>query len=251
MVKSAVRVMEILELVCRNKTGLTQKEISKELEIPKSSLSSILTDMTSQKYLSMDQLTKQFSLGPKVLMLAGGYLENQDVAGPGRPLVARLSRETEESAALAVRAGSDALIVYKEDCLQPILPSIQIGSSFPLYASAAGKAMLAHDTDRDIHRYLESVDLLPLTKHTVTDKTQLLSELRAIRKGSPAYNREGFREGITAIAAPVFYHNGKVAAAISISALTIRLTTEKQSRIEDILTKVAIHFSGLLGYSPE
>jgi DNA-binding IclR family transcriptional regulator len=250
MVKSAERVMRILETVCYNKDGLTQKDISEHLQIPKSSLSAILTNMTDREYLVQDQLTKRFVLGPQLLILAGGYLNNQDVVGQGRPLVSKLSRETGESGALAIPVGWDALLVYKEDCLQPILPSIQIGTRFPFFASAVGKAILAHYSDREIRQYLSSVELAAITKHTVTDPEQLLSELKAIRNGALAYNREGYREGITAIAAPVFNHNGRVVASISISALTLRLTPKKEKLFEGIITKITNRFSRLLGYSP-
>lgn len=250
LVKSADRVMRILEKVGRHKDGLTQKEISERLQIPKSSLHAILSDMTDHEYLTHDNLTKRFVLGPKVLILAGRYLENQDVVGQGRPLVSKLSRETGETGVLAIPVGWDALVVYKEDCLQPILPSIQVGTRFPFYASAAGKAILAHYTDREANRYLRSVKLSRITAHTVTNPKQLLSELKAIRKGALAYNREGFREGITAIAAPVFNHNGQVVASISISALTRSLTSNKEKQYEGIITKITTRFSKLLGYFP-
>lgn len=111
--------MKILETVCNNKDGLTKKDISELLQIPKSSLSAILTNMTDREYLLRDQWTKRFVLGPQVLILAGGYLGNQDVVGQGPPLVSKLTREAGESGALAIPVGWDALLVYKEDCLQP------------------------------------------------------------------------------------------------------------------------------------
>ncbi|MCF8112253.1 MAG: IclR family transcriptional regulator [Desulfotignum sp.] len=249
MVKSAVRVMEILETVCGRKEGLTQKEISDRLNIPKSSLSSILTDMTSREYLLQDHLTKRFALGPQVLILAGGYLNNQDVVGQGRSMITRLSRETGESGALAIPIGLEALLVYKEDCIQPIMPSTQIGTRFPLYSSAVGKALLANYSNHEINRYLQSVTLKPMTKYTITDREQLLSELNDIRKIGLAYNRDGYREGITAIAAPVFNHTGHVVASISISVLTATLTPEKESRYESILKKITFRFSRLLGHN--
>lgn len=251
MVKSAVRVMEIIETVCGKKDGMTQKDLSDALGIPKSSLSSILSDMTDREYLLQDRLTKRFVLGPQVLILAGGYLENQDVVGQGRPMISLLSRETGESGALAIPVGTDALLVYKEDCLQPILPSIQIGTRFPLYSSAVGKALLAYYPDHEIERYLRSVKLTPVTKHTITDREQLLAELKAIRKSGLAYNRDGFREGITAIAAPVFNHTGRAVASISISVLTLHLTSEKEKKYENILKKITSRFSRLLGHSRE
>ena len=250
MVKSAERVMRILETVCVHRDGLTQKEISEMLQIPKSSLSAILDNMTTREYLMQDRDTKRFVLGPQVLIIAGAYLDNQDVVGIGRPLTSELSRETGETGALAIPVGYDALIVYKEDSLQPILPSIQVGTRLPLFASAVGKAILSQYSKREIDQYFKAVKLSPLSKYTVTDPQQLMEELRTIRNGSPAYNRQGYREGITAIAAPVFNHQGRVVASISVSALSARLTPQKESLFESIVHRITTRFSRLLGYSP-
>ena len=83
MVKSAERVMRILETVCVHKDGLTQKEISEMLQIPKSSLSAILDNMTTREYLMQDKDTKRIVLGPQVLILAGA-LSGQPGCGRNR-----------------------------------------------------------------------------------------------------------------------------------------------------------------------
>jgi DNA-binding IclR family transcriptional regulator len=249
MVKSADRVMHVLERVCVHKDGLTQKEISEMLQIPKSSLSAILDNMTTREYLMQDKDTKRYVLGPQVLILAGAYLDNQDVVGIGRPLTSELSRETGETGALAIPVGYDALIVYKEDSLQPILPSIQVGTRLPLFASAVGKAILSQYSEQEIDQYFKAVKLAPLSKYTVTDPQQLIEELKTIQNGSPAYTRQGYREGITAIAGPVFNHQGRVVAAISVSALSARLTPRKEKLFAGIVTRITRRFSRLLGYS--
>jgi IclR family transcriptional regulator, KDG regulon repressor len=250
MVKSAERVMRILDMVRAYRDGLTQKEISDMLQIPKSSLFAILDNMTTREYLTHNNDNKRFVLGPQVLILAGAYLDNQDVIGIGRPLTTELSRKTGETGALAIPVGYDALIVYKEDSSQPILPSIQVGTRLPLFASAVGKAILSHYSEREIDQYFKTIELAPLSKFTVTDPLQLIEELKAIRNGSPAYNRQGYREGITAIAAPVFNHQNRVVASISVSSLSERLTRKKEKLFEDIIIRITQRFSRLLGYSP-
>ena len=170
--------------------------------------------------------------------------------GQGRPLVSQLARETGESGALAIPVGWEALLVYKEDCVHPILPSIQVGTRFPLNASAVGKAILAHFTKRELDRYMESTEFVALTPKTPTDPDKLRKELAAIRASGLAYNRDNYCEGISAIAAPVFDHSGKVVAAVSISVLSHSLTKEKEVVCEDVIAKITARFSRLLGYSP-
>lgn len=238
-----------METICLNRQGLSQKDISRQLAIPKSSLSALLTDLINREYIILDSSTRRYVMGPQLLVMAGRYLDNQDVVGHGRPLVSALTRETGESGALAIPVGWDALIVYKEDCVQPVLPSIQVGTRLPFYGSAVGKAMLAHFPPDEVRRYLDSMEFIPLTRHTITSKDELAAELEEIRNGAPAYNSQGYREGISALAAPVFDHSGRVTAAVAISALAIRLTPDKEERFKDILKRTTDRFSRLLGHS--
>ena len=250
MVKSAERTLMILEEVCAHKTGLTQKELSELLGIPKSSLSAILSDLTAAEYVRLDPLKKLYMIGPQILTLAGRYLDNQDMVGQGRPLVIELARETGESGVLAIPMDWEALLVCKEDCVQPILPSIQVGTRFPMNASAVGKAMLAHFPDEDIERFLESAEFVALTPQTPTDPQKLREELAEIRATGVAYNRDNYCVGLSAIAAPVFEHSGKVVAAMSISLLSQSLTKEKKAVCEDVIARVTARLSRQLGYSP-
>ena len=87
MVKSANRVLSILETIGASKHGLTHAEITAALQIPKSSLTALLFDLTDREYLLQNKLSKRFTLGPKILILAGKYLENTDIVDYGRNYV--------------------------------------------------------------------------------------------------------------------------------------------------------------------
>lgn len=249
MVKSANRVLSILETISANKSGLTHTEITAALQIPKSSLTALLFDLIDQEYLLQNKLSKRFTLGPKILILARRYSENTDIVDYGRNFVYEISKETAETVTLSIRVGFDALVTYKVDSAQPILPNVRVGVRLPLYASAAGKVMLAFFSEAEIERYLNSADLVRFTPKTIVDRKQIITDLIEIRKSGLAYNREGFREGITAIAAPVFDHQKEVVASITISALTFLLNSNKEIIFEKKLSEITSRLSHMLGYS--
>ena len=249
MVKSAVRVLEILEAVGSRKEGLTQKDLGLILKIPKSSLSNLLTDLIQREYLAIDRTSRRYVLGSQVLILAGRFLDNQDVVGHGRRLAAGLARETGESVAVAIPAGWQALIVYKEDGTQAVLPSIRVGTLLPLYASALGKAILAHFPEKEIRRYLEEVRLDPFTSATVIDPKELVADLKAVAQGALALNRGYYRDGISALAAPVFDYSGRVAASLAISLPSDRLDPLTERDLGEKISRVAEQYSRLMGYS--
>jgi DNA-binding IclR family transcriptional regulator len=249
MVKSANRVFSILEIIGESKTGLTHGEIRSILQIPKSSLTALLVDLLSQDYVVQDSLSKRFTLGPKILILARKYVENIDILNYGRNFVNEISKETLQTVTLTTRIGFDALVVYKVDAAQPILPNVQVGIYLPLYASAAGKVMLAFFKEKEVQQYLNSTDFVKFTPKTVVDRKKILSDLIEIKRSGLAYNREGFREGVTAIAAPVFDYHKEVIASITISAPSFLLNSQKEKNFENKLTAIAGKLSRMMGYS--
>ena len=121
MVKSADRVFQVLEFIVDNRDGLSHKELSSELDIPKSSLSALLSNLVSREYLSYNTVNKRYRLGPKVLSLAGRHLLGLEIVQLGQSVVHKVMVRTEESVELAVRSGHRIQIVCKVDCFRPLL----------------------------------------------------------------------------------------------------------------------------------
>lgn len=249
MVKSADRTILILEKIAGKKEGLTHGELSAALQIPKSSLTSLLANLQKRNYLSFDHDNRHYALGPQILILASHYLAGLDLVETGRPIINDLMTATEESTGLTIKKGNEILTVYNKNCPHPIMHSLKIGDRAPVYATAAGRAILAHLPAEEIHQYLESVELKAITPATVTDRNRILSELKSIRTSGIAYCREEFHEGSTAMAAAVFDMHGKVAASIHVVAPSIRFNASKESLIADALRRAAAELSNRLGFS--
>ncbi|KPK30136.1 MAG: hypothetical protein AMK69_04295 [Nitrospira bacterium SG8_3] len=248
MVKSADRVMQILEAIGSSEEGKTHGELASSLNIPKSSLSLLLANLVGREYLSLNGTDKRYALGPQVLVLAGRYLSSLDIVRLGQPVLTKVTRVIDESAEIAIKRENEMMIVAKVDCSRPLARMIQMGERAPIYATAGGKAILAHLSDEEIDQYLSSVALTPITKATITDPEVLRRELNAIRSGALARSHEELHEGITAVASPVFDLYGKVVASIVLPVLTIRFTPDKEKKAEEILRIASIELSHQLGF---
>ena len=60
MSRAVVRAMQVLELLGQSEDGLTHAQISKSLNIPKSSVTAILVDLASGEFIFFDQSTKKY-----------------------------------------------------------------------------------------------------------------------------------------------------------------------------------------------
>lgn len=249
MSRSVDRACNILELIGPRKGGLRLTEISKALDIPVSSLSSILSGLVDNGYLLVDPESKRYTLGTKPLILASYYLSFFDVVRFGQPIVNEIVTRTEESTALVVRKNSEIIVAYGANCSQAVRRSIEIGYRSPIYACASGKAILAYQPESEIEKYLSSVELIPLTSATIKDTAVLRDELNAIRSGALAYNREEEFEGMIAVAAPVLDFQGRSVAAVVVNIPSFRFKAEKKELVEKTLREQVQKLSAKLGYN--
>lgn len=248
MPKSVIRAMQILECLGVNEDGLTHSQISRTLNIPKSTVSGVLRDLVSLDFVSLDPMTKRYLLGPRIISLAHNYLEGLDLIKIGSPLVKELSKVTGESVAIYVSGGMEALLICKQDSPQPVSRLLKVGARAPMYAIAAGKVLLAYMPDKMIDRYLSLVHMKPFTQHTLTDPNRLKEELEKIRIEAIAHNYEEYEEGVIAAAAPVFDMSGKVIAALCVVAPGFRVNKRRMHFIESKVREKSAEFSHRLGF---
>ncbi len=251
MVKSADRAFQILRCISETSDGMNHKELSDALRIPGSSLSALLSNLVDREYLSLDHLSRRYQMGPEILYLAGRYLAGLDIVAIGQPILKSLVAATKESALLAVKKNDHIQIVMRENCSESIQRVIEVGEQTPLYATAAGKAILAHLDEEDIKSYFSSVTLKPLTHKTITDKAVLMAQIEKIRAGAIAYCHRENDEHIIAMAAPVFDLHGSPVASITVPVPSVRFVREKEKTIAPALREAAKTFSHRLGFREE
>jgi IclR family KDG regulon transcriptional repressor len=247
-VKSASRVIQILELLASNKYGMQHKRIVEELEIPKGSLTKLLANLLDTGYLSLDSGSKTYKLGPRVLALANSYLSGLDIVQIAQPILRNLAEKTGESVSLAVPDGNSALVVHRQYGSQPMSFRLGMGARIPMYATASGKAILAFLPKEKVEDYLSSEELKALTNWTITDPSSLLHELERVRNQGFAYSRQEQFEGLAAIAAPVFRSEGYVAGSVTVMYLNVRSETIHFHVLETALKEAANELSECLGY---
>ena len=248
MVKSADRVIQILETIGNSGKGCTHKELSSALNIPKSSLTSLLNTLVNRGYITSDTEDRRYNLGPQLLVLTGRFLSGLDLVRLGQPILDQIVAEIDESAEIAIRRGQEMLVIASADCTRPIKRVIQIGEHAPLYATAAGKAIMAFLSEEEIQCYLASSSLQSITPKTITNPNLLSREFEKVKTSGIAYSREELNEGLIAMAAPVFDMYGRITASVVLPIPAIRFNMEKERQVEKVLRNAAARLSYLLGF---
>jgi len=220
-VKSADRVLDVLELLARRGRGLSHAELAAALNIPKSSLTHLLRNLLARRYLTLAS-DKTFRLGEATHALARSSQRFRivDIAGP---FIDRLTADAGESSALNVLRDDEVERVYGANASTDLLYTMRVGVRFPLYTTSAGKAILAFLPGKERDAYLARASFEKITPHTLS-AAALRKELPQIVKDGIAYSREESTPGIIGLATPILNSDALPVASINIALPTVRFT---------------------------
>ena len=246
--RAANRVVDILELLARSTEGLALREVSGELEAPKSSLLPLLRALTARQYLEQTR-TGEYRLGPKVRELGDGSGARRELPEVARPALVDLMRRTEETVFLAALATDRTAVVYVEkvESEHIIRYAAGVGDRRPLHATSTGKAILAFLPAAECDQIVRAITLSPHTERTVTTLAALRASLDDVRRTGVSVSVDEVVRGATGVAAPIFDRAGRVVGACAVGAPTDRV----RSRLRQLASEVkatAAAVSTLLGH---
>lgn len=164
------------------------------------------------------------------------------------PHLVDLMVKTGQTVHLAIKEGYEGIYLDKIEGPNSLPMMSRIGMKINLYATAFGKAILAHLPEKEVEEYLKIVELKKRGKNTITDPNELKNELKKIRERGYAIDNEENEIGIFCIGAPIFNYDKKVIAGVSISMSLGRAEGEKVDEYAKYVMECAKNISKLWGY---
>lgn len=247
-VKSAVRTLEILELLARAREPVALKEVVLELGFPKSSAHALLQTLVSRGYATRCG-TDRYALD-EALRHGPGWLDRSEaqLVAAARPVMERLRDALGETVFIGVRTNSgDVRRLEKCVSRHAIRYDTDRQDPAPGYCSAMGRVMLAHWDPAAVQRYFARVRLAAHTRFTVTDRRRIVAILTQIRSAGYAVLDQEYVLGATGIAAPIRNRSGTVVAVIDVGAVAQRYAARPRAMIEGV-QRAAAAISARLGH---
>ena len=248
-IQSIERVNGILSLFCLERPRWGVTEIANALDLPKTTVSSLVRTLAKISFLDQDPETRRYTMGPKIFALgvvAGDtFALNQKGEKPARDLA--------EKTGLICRVA-----VWDENAVLQTLDIIprdvdflarRVGPRVAAYGSALGRAILAYLDSGQLKEYLDKTSMLAFTPYTITRRDGLLKELNETRKRGYAINNQGVILGRASIAAPIFGRNGKVIASISLVGTPQKVLGGELDAFARHLQNTATEISRLMGFT--
>ena len=245
------RICDILNSFSDEEAVLTLTEISRRIDLPKSTTYRFLLSLESQGMVYSDPNSRGYRLGHQLIhwgMLAQSSI---DVRNDSLPILRSLTEVTGESSILSIRFGTIGTWVEIVESRHALRLAMRVGQPLPLHAGASSKVLLAFLPVPEIERILDGMELRPIKKNTITDPQKLREELRSIRARGYATSFEETDGGAMGIAAPVYDHTGKLAAGIGIIAPIARIPEERIPEVAKPVLQASYELSRRLGAPQE
>ena len=255
LVQTIERVNLIFDSLSNYPQGLSLGDLSKKIQLPKGTTHRLLSSLAYFDFARQDPLTRNYSLGFKLMDLGNQMLDQLDLRNVARPNLIYLAEKVQETVHLVIRDTDEALYIDKVD-LYPRRAGLQmvsrLGARIPMHCCSVGKVLIANLPGEEIEKIITSRGLPKRTKNTITNRDQLREHLAMVKVRGYAVDNEENEKGVRCVAAAIKNEKGQVIAAMSISGPTARITLEYiHPALKDEVCKTALNISRQLGFKGE
>lgn len=228
VVKTTRTSLDILSTI-QQADGARVSDIVKAHGIAKSTAHKHLTTLEQAGYLTKSG--EIYHIGFRFLNLGEHARERQNWFAPVTAAVETLAERTDEECDFVVDDHGRVITVVESYHKWakygthdgPKRYRANIGSYYPIHATASGLALLSTYGRERVRAIIEEWGQAAVTDHTITSLESLFVELDRIRERGHAIGDRYFNDGLRSVGRPVTGPDGEVIGALSVSGPTYRL----------------------------
>lgn len=245
-VRSVDRILDIMEVLAEERAPISLTELAEGTELSKTTVHRLLQTLCNREYAEKIG-SEGYILGPKIIELAGYYIENLELHTVARPYLADLYSEYK----LTVHLGKiveDRVIYIELMDRRNLKRREETGIGAPAYTSSIGKCLLASLSGRELDDHLYKYPLTKYTQKTITDTIEYKKHLKSVRAKGWAMDDEEYLSGRRCVGAPIYDFKGEALACVSVSGDIYELSDERIPVIRDAVIATAEAISKRMGY---
>lgn len=247
-VPAVVRAVAVMDLLARERQPLSMARVAHQLALPKSSVHGLCNTLLSAGYLRRAS-DGAMQIGPAVMALAEAFIASTSVASEFDRLWQQ-GHAPEETLILSVLNGAEVIYVAVRHGSRPLGLAFHVGMRLPAHLSATGKSLLAYQPPSRLAALLPPEPLPRLTARGPETRAALEAELADCRAQGYSVDDEGIREGVVALAAPIFDASGQAVAAVGVCLNKAVLGAGQMDRQKQVVQEAARTLSRRLGARP-
>lgn len=241
------KVFAILQEIAGSDSDLGISDLSRRLNISKSTVYGITLALSDLGAVIQDPGTKKFRLGPALIKLGNRALAGIDIRSVARPIMEDLSSRFRETIFLGTFDEKGITIIEKAESPAELKISAPVGTRIPLFAGAAGKVFLSGLKEEDLKNILSRKQIPMFTENTVTDTGKYMEILKAVRRDGYSTDYEEYIRGVNAICVPVPDPKGEYLAAMWMVGFVHSFHREKMDQAIEATLQAAAGITRMLG----
>ena len=240
-----VKGMSVLKAFDTSSTHLTLPQIARATGLDRASARRLVLTLVHLGYVKQEE--RVFSLTPRILVLASGFLQARQFGKTIEPVLRSFSQQISDAISMAMIDGHQAVYVAHAGAdTKPVSIGFTVGSRAPLLHTAIGRALVAACSPEQARELIANAPLERFTESTVLDRDAIAADVALTAKRGFAFVDGEFEAGVAAIATPVRSESGET-ASLGISGNSNRLRDEDyQNRVVDTLRECSKAVAALL-----
>ena len=218
-------------------------QVARELGLAVSTTHDTLHLLMELGMVEMREATKTYQVTPHLLDFASHIARHFTINARVQQAMLEFSHEEGLSACICILDGHESRIAFASG---PLGSTVVLGAYGPVYATSAGKVMVASLPEADWEVFLPPPDAVPRTPKTNTDPSVFRKELKGARVKGVAWNRQESEGNIVSVAAPVPGRNGEARHAVAIMFDADDMQYVSATRMEEKVRELAARLSALM-----
>lgn len=236
------RAQQVLSLIAEAPSAYKLIDLSRMLEIHKSTMYSLLLTMERMGWVEKDA-GDSYRLGDFFGRMGNRYFRQYDLVSHFHRHGASVRTRMAETLQLGKLTGGDVFYLAKLEAPSAVRLVSEPGLTWKAYVTGLGKVMLADKSDAEVIALYPDEQLERFTDKTIASRSELLTELARVREQGYAIEEEEAVQGFNCTAAPIRGAGGVVVAAVSFSIPQYHWEEKKAAAIQEIveLARVLSH----------
>ncbi len=233
-IRRATLIMKAI--ATHNHEGIRLTDLSQNLPIDRTTIYRIVKSLVEEQFITQDPGTKRLYLGQTLFELGIAAAPRFNLRDLFQPILARIAEKTGDAVLLNIRSGNEYVCIERKQGAYPVrVYTLNVGERRPLGNSASGIAILSALSDEEVRRVMsENEAELVKYKNRPLRAKKLIEAIRQTReKGYAVYYSD--LADIRAVAIAVNGRKGMPFAAISVTAISSRMTDSRQREIAKLL----------------
>jgi len=243
VVKSAGRVLQILEYFDEIQRHANVVEIAATLKLPQSSTSALLRSLVAMGYLYFDRAARTYLPSCKVALLGNWVNHPLFMGGSALQCMEDLQRQTGDAVVLAIRNGIWAQYIHVLQATSMARLQVTRGALRPVAASGTGYALLATLPDAEVKKLAHRINAEARTgKAAPVAVEPLLQTLAEVRRLGHAFTTDLVTPGGAVLAMALPVNDGVQALVVGLGGISEVQKKRRAELVTVMRETIAAHF---------